>query len=265
LFDSTFEEILREKPRSRKELLDLNKQAKSPLSKIPYKTLYRRLKQLQTYGVIKHVPDIYKLVEHVEEANHDEVEDCLKVIRNRDENEEVIYGRIKRLRVLSGKKRLANIPSVLSTFHDALENPKITGTERNFEELTLTLKNILNHERKYKLLESEQIIKEISGNILKKIIRIIKQKTEFQGDSTIGFLAESEKIEAVETLFYLVIRFKHDLDHRQIEKLAHAFVNLYPHHLTINKHIEDLIRSDNEELKQIAKRLREIILWQASL
>jgi hypothetical protein len=115
-YDDIILDLLGGNPCSRKELLELNKQKDSPLSKIPYSTLDKRLRQLEKYGYIKHISDIYRIAERVEEANPSEVDYHLEVLLNKDEHEESLYISIKRLRVLSKTKRIASLPRARLTW-----------------------------------------------------------------------------------------------------------------------------------------------------
>jgi len=200
-YDDIILGILRGKTHSRKELLELNKDEKSPLKQIPYPTLDRRLKQLEKFGLIKHMPDKYKIAETVEEADPDEIRQCLEVIRNKNESEEVVQDRVKQLRILSQKKRVASLSAVLSTLEESLENPKIVDNPKTFEELTFALGNMLSFEQTHNLTDSGRYIERMTNNILRKIVEIVDGKTEFPANYAVHFLALSGRKEAVGVLF----------------------------------------------------------------
>lgn len=261
--DNIIIEFLRGKSWSRKKLLQLNKQKESVLSKIPYKTLDRRLKQLEKYGILEHIPDVYKLAEHVEEVNTDEIQEIIEVIDNNNTNKEVLYSRLRELRLLSSAKRIGRVPMVISTLEASLADSRVVDNPKIFEELILTLKNILIFERENKLQESEKIIEEIISPILKKMLDVLRRNAELPSKYVIGFLGETGKNGSVKVLFELMHRFKHELSNDQIENFANTLNKLMPKYFrTINRKIDYLIGSKDKDLQRIGGRIREIISWQ---
>ena len=258
-YDQIILDVLRGAPLSRNELLDLRKDPNSKLSQIPYSTLDQRLKQLERSGFIKHITDYYKILED-KDADSDEVQECIEVIRNEEEQEHVIQDRIKHLRILSKKNRIATLSNVMCTIEECLENPKILDCVESFEELTFMLKNILDFERKHRLQGSEKIIEELTSRVPKKVIDHLDKKPDFPGARASRFLAASGKREAVE-IFFKKIRTLSKFNENQIEELGYNLKLLYPkHQRIINSHIDDLLRSEDELYQKIAKKLQETIL-----
>ncbi len=261
-YDQIILEVLREAPLSRDEILDLYKDPKSPLSKIPYSTLDQRLKQLEKYGLIEHIPDVYKIAEKLEEANREEVNYCLIRIQDENENEDVIYENLRKLRIISSRRRIATILKVLQSLEESLVNPKITGNCKNFEEYMGILKNVLQLEYQHHFPETENIIQEITGEMLLKIIEILKGKPDYPNREALNFLAISKKKIAIETLFELAIRFKNELgkDTSKLEYLGTVLAIMHPENLIfIDKKIDDLIR--NPDLNRVGRKLKGILSW----
>ena len=87
-YDQIILDILRREPCSRKELVE-----KCRDKGIPVSTIHRRIKQLDKYGLIK-IIDLIKITHMFEEANFNEVKDCVETILNK-ENRDVLFERIK--------------------------------------------------------------------------------------------------------------------------------------------------------------------------
>jgi len=254
-YDEVLQSFLRGKSLSRKELFELREKEGSPISHIPKKRLYSRLRQLEKYGIIKHVPDQYKIVEEVYEANYDVVKDCIEVINKIDEKERVVLDRLKQLKMISWKKRIAHLPNVLKTLNEFLLNPKFFNNPSIFQELNQLLVNILRLERKYQLPTSKRIIDEITGVILTKVIELVKQTPYFPHSSTYLFLVEARNMRAIDTLFDKIQSTKPDQD--QYEGVANSLKQIYPEiNRIINARIDAFIRTEDEILQKIGSDMR---------
>ena len=261
-YDQIILEVLRRAPLSRDEILVLNKDPKSPLSKIPYSTLDQRLKQLEKYGLIEHIPDVYKIAKKLEEANREEVDYCLNSIQDENENEDVIHENLRKLRIISSRRRIATIPKALQSLEESLANPKITRNCENFKEYILILKNVLQFEQQYHVPETENIIQQITGQMLEKILVILKGKPDYPNLEVLDFLAISGKQIAIEMMFELAYRFKNEFNtnHSKIEELGNALAIAHPENLLIiDTKIDDLIR--NPDLSKVGIKIKEILSW----
>lgn len=254
-------EVLNEGSQKSKELHEKTRKRVLELGRsFSDQNYYYHLKKLVKGGEVKKI-DIrhYELIEEVEIDA--EVQECIKVIRGKEEQKRVIQDRIKQLRILSQNNRIATLSNVISTIEECLENPKILDYDISFEELTFMLKNILDFERKHRLSGSEKIIGILTGNILKKVIDRLHKKPDFPGTYTSRFLAASGERESVEVFFEKKIRALSKFDENQIETLGYNLKELYlKHQQIINSHIDDLLRSDDELYQKIAIKLRETIL-----
>jgi len=255
-------EVLREGVKTSRELKEQTKQMVLEFrDSFSEKTYYYHLKNLVNRGEVKKIVTRYELIE--EKEVDPEVRDCALTIRTSDDPEEV-YRSIRRLRILTEKKkRIAHQPDVLHAFEECLQTPHMFANPEIFQELTLALRNILRLEREIKKQESDKIIERITGRILDKVINIVKRKSEFPDKYNIEFLAECKKESVVEILFWLIHKFKHELNRNQVEMVGVALRDsLYSeHHRIINQKIRDLNRSEDEELLIIAKPLSEITSW----
>ena len=91
------------------------------------------------FGIIEHIPDVYRIAEKVEEANRGEVEYCLNVTVDIEEDEEVIHGEMKHLRIVSMRRRIASVPRVMLVLEECLENPKIRNNPKLFKEYVIEI------------------------------------------------------------------------------------------------------------------------------
>lgn len=217
-------------------------------------TFYKHLKKLVRRGEI--LEHNYRLVKIGKDADPEEVEDCVKTILNTEEYEEVIKDRIRQLRMISRNKRTAHLPKVLDAFEKCLENLNVIDDLKAVEELSFTLNNILRFERKYNLSSYKKIIKRIMDGVFKKILSIVEKRPDFLQIQTILFLGNSWSREAVD-IFFRKIEAK-ELDENQINNIEYALKELYrKNQRLINKYIDNLLRSDDEQNRRIAKKLRE--------
>ena len=76
------------------------------------------------FGIIEHIPDVYRIAEKVEEANRGEVEYCLNVIMDIEEDEEVIHGEMKHLRIVSMRRRIGVYLESCSYLKSVLRIPR---------------------------------------------------------------------------------------------------------------------------------------------
>ena len=261
-YDQIILKILREKPRSREELLELNKKENSPLSKIPYSTLDQRLKQLEKYGIIEHIPDVYKIV-RTEEANRSKVQDCMKAIE-KEENKNVLLDRIDKLHHMSASgKRLAHLVEFRSGIQDLLENPMLIEHPEILTKLLFTLARILEFEDEHKSPDSDKVVKLLLDNTLPKIIPMIEKDPEFPDNNRLFFLGKTGRKEAVDILLKKIR--SHPSKARDNQDLARALRNLCTkHRKLINKNLEDLMRSKNEMHRKVAEYLSHNIRWSRS-
>lgn len=217
-------------------------------------------------NIVKHkeLPESKKSAVKIEEADQAEILEWLKIIRNKKELKEEVLRGIRRLHILTEKKkRIANQPDVILALEECLENTKNVDDPKIFQELARLLRNILRLEREIKNQESDKIIERITDGILDKVINSVKRKSEFPGKYTIEFLAECKKEAVVQILFWLIHKFKHELSRNQVEMVGVALRDsLYSEHRRIiNQKIRGLNRSEDEELLIIAKTLSEITSW----
>ena len=94
-------------------------------------TFYRHIKKLVRSGEVKETK--YELVSKIEEANRQEVDDCLKTLIEED-NEHVIFSRLDQLTKLSYRKRAAHFSNVILNLASFLDKPEILNDERNFNQ-----------------------------------------------------------------------------------------------------------------------------------
>jgi len=258
--------ILRRKPCSRKELLLLRKDEKSLLSKIPYSTFDQRLKQLEKYGIIEHIPDVYKIVEKIEEADREEVEECTKAISKalRDGNKDILSSRVNQLRHLSERNRIAHLPNVLQRIEECLGSPMLVDNSETFRKLVDTLSNILSFEQYHKLQEWEKIVERIQNRISPKAISIVRANPAFPDHTTIWFLGKCGTKEAVETIFEK-IKSNPSEAHRRVDT-ANALAELCSkYRKLINQQFDVLMEDENPTLVEAAKKLRQETMRERSI
>ena len=118
--------ILKEGSKTKKELCD--EAIKRGVSR---PTVYRHIKKLVRSGEVKETK--YELVSKIEEANRQEVDDCLKTLIEED-NEHVIFSRLDQLTKLSYRKRAAHFSNVILNLASFLDKPEILNDERNFNQ-----------------------------------------------------------------------------------------------------------------------------------
>lgn len=255
----TIVEVLKEGVKTPKELREQTEKRVSEMhGNFSAKNYYYHLKKLVDGGVVKKIPRTYELIKEETDEVRLEVQECTRVLQNKEEHAEVLRSRIRRLRLLSQNYRIAS-PKVIETLEECLENPRIIDNPESFEELAKLLTNILSYERG----RIPALILKTTNGILNKIIEVLKRKLEFPSNYTIGFLCKSGKKEAVDLLFDKIREFKHGLTSEQIEMAGyHMRAVRNPVQLKIiNGNIDGLIRDDDERLKEIGKKLDELISW----
>ena len=258
-YDTIILDVLRRNPCSRKELLRLNKDEKSSLSKIPYSTLDQRLKQLEKYGFVEHIPDVYRIVEKIREADGEDVEECTKAISEalRVGNKAILFSRVNQLRVLSERNRIAHLSIVLQCLEECLESPILAYDSETFSELVDIVSYILFFERNYKLQGSDKIVERIQYEISPKVISLVRANPEFPDHHTIRFLGRCGTEEAVDTIFEK-IKSKPSVAHKRIDT-AHALAELYSKHKKlINQQFDALMEENSPKpVVEAATKLRQ--------
>jgi hypothetical protein len=228
---------------------------------VPYQTFRRRFLKLIELGLIEYIDEV-KITRRFEEANRNEVQDCLNTILEK-ENIEIIKNRMIQLRILSQGKRIAHLPGVIFAFEKCTKNPHIIKNNEIFEEMMRTLQNILSFEQENISPDSNKIIDEILSDTFQQTIRIINQTPHFPGHYSLGFLGKSGKREAVDLIFQKILAYPSELESRELKDILFYSLGrdgLYQsQHKTINKCLDELLLSGDKRLIEISTKIRERI------
>ena len=132
-----------------------------------------------------------------------------------------------------------------------------------FEELVNTLYNMLRFERKNPSPDSNLFIKELTGNILSKIIIIIKNKPGFISRNTLMYFRETGKTSVINTIFSKIKKHLTEVDLKN-SQLGYVLGRKSPLYQTnfhlINRKLDELLSSNDPILIKLGKQLREQIM-----
>jgi hypothetical protein len=255
-YDETIMRILREKPRSRKELL-----AACNEKKIPYPTVYRRVLQLCKYGMIERV-DVYRVIERIQEADLDQVKECVQSLRT-ERNETVLGIRIEKLTQISAAKRMAHLPGIVYGLGECLDNPAVIRNPTTLSKFVSILPRILRHERNNRQSSFEKVIESLLSQTFGRILKLVEGKNEIPDPSILEFLQESGKEEAVHGLFKIIKSNPFDAT-RRVDDLVSTLGKhgLYAkHEKLIDSYLAKFARGKDKDLIKATKEINTRIHW----
>ena len=256
-YDEVIMKILREGPRSRKELLA----AACDEKKIPYPTVYRRVLQLCKYKMIERV-DVYRVIERILEADPDEVKEAIESLKT-ERNENVLDIRIEKLTQISAAKSMAHLPGVACGLGECLGNPAIIRNPTTLSKFVSILPRILRYERNNRPSSFEKTIESLLNQTLGRILKLVEDKNEIPDPSILDFLQESGKEEAVHGLFRIIKSNPFGAAGR-VDDLARTLgkQGLYAKHSVLIEHyFTELARGKDKDLIKTTKEISRRIYW----
>lgn len=255
-YDETIMKILREKRRSRKQLLDACKE-----KGMPYPTVHRRIDQLCKYGMIRRI-DVYEVIERIQEADPHEVRECIESLKT-ERNENVLEIRIDKLTQISAAKRLAHLSGLAYGLGECLDNPAIIRNPTTLSKFVSILPRILRYERNNRQPSFEKAVESLLSHTFVKILKLVEGKNEIPDPSILEFLQESGKEEAVHDVFKIIKSNPFDAT-RRVDDLVRTLGKhgLYAkHEKLIDSYLAKFARGKDKDLIKATKEINTRIHW----
>ena len=250
--DEIIVNILKEGAKTSVELRD--EAMKRGLSK---STFYKHIEKLVRSGEVKETK--YEIVARIEEANREEVDECLKTLIE-DDNEHVIYSRLKQLTKLSYGKRLAQFPNVIQKITGLLDKSVVVDIEQNLNQLFECLTAILFFEQNNKGMCWEEICERLVNSTLEKAGGLLLRRSNSR---IIEYLGRTDRKYAVDIIFTIMQQHNIEADKNEFSSISMALGKdrlSKEYKKIIQEKLDNFLRSGDERLIKLASTLRERII-----
>ena len=249
--DKIILDILKEESKTRKELCD-----EAVKRGVPEATAYRHITKLIDSEEIREGK--LELVTKIEEANRQEVDSALNLLIEED-NENVIYSKLKELTTWAYDKRLVHFPNVIQKLASLLEKENVITNKRNLNQIFECLEAILFFEQSNKGIKWKKITNQLvdatidtAGNLLHKE----------PNSYIIGYLGRTNREYAIDAIFRTMAEHNIEADKNEFSSIANALRKdrlSKEHKKMINEKLDEFLRSKNERLINLALVIRERI------
>ena len=220
-------------------------------------TVYRHIKKLVRSGKVKETK--YEIVPKSEEANRQEVDDCLKILIE-DDNDHIIFSRLEQLTKLSYNKRIAHFPNVIQNIAGLLDKVEVVDNERNLKQFFECLRAILFFEQTYKTEKWKKITERLVTATIEKATFLLLR---CPNSRIIEYLGMTGREYAVEVIFMLMQQHNIEANKNEFSSISTALGNdrlSKEHQKVIHENLDNFLRSKDERLIKLATILRERIV-----
>ncbi len=212
-------------------------------------TFYKHIEKLVNSGEVKEAK--YELIPKIEEANREEVDNCLSTLIEED-NEHVIFSRLDQLTKLSYSKRIAHFSNVIPNLASLLDKLEIVDNERNLDKFFECLRSILFFEQIHKANKWQRIMERLITATIKKATVLLLRCSN---NRIIAYLGMTHRESAVDVIFALMQQ--HNIEANEgafsiiTTELGTDKISTEPKNI-INEKLDNFLRSNDERLITLA-------------
>ena len=219
-------------------------------------TFYKHMKKLVKTGEVKEAK--YQLIPKLVEADRQEVDDCLTILVN-ENNEHIILSRLETLTKLSYNKRIAHFPNVIQKIASLLEENIVLNKEEILNQFFECVNAILFFEQYYQGIDWKEICDRLVSATIEKAGMLL---LENPNDHIISYLGRTNQKYAVDVIINMMKMHPVEANKNEFSSIVRAFGKdkLYKNHRElIEEELDNFLRSRDERLINLAKTLRKEI------
>jgi len=221
-------------------------------------TFDARSKALIRDQVIERI-DIVQIIPKIREADAADVRDCLDTLK-KGNNVTLLRDRLNQFQRIARDQRVLHLPRVINDLEILSKFKPLLNDEISFEELMHIFWNIFEYESQNRSPDSRDFLLALNQTSIKQVLTKIKNDGKLPGNYSLNVIRYLSEEEVIEIVLDKVAIYSNSINESYLEQLSYAFGrkgNLFKKQsVFINKKLDDLIKSGNENLAEISSKIR---------